>query len=247
MSVTFFCLYMSLSIQEVKKKKKRNYYFTKEVQDAIVIYNNSDNILEKNRMYDRMIHPAFKRLVEAIIKKYKFTYMGIDTIEDLMHEVEIHLLKNLSLFDPSRGAAYSYFGTATRRYLIQYNKNNYKKLKEDTDTSEVDSEDISKGKYDENEFDKNERMSDLFTDLFCEYLDDNYEKLFTTRQDMNVADAVIGILRGREKLDIFDKKSFNVYLKSMIEVSDNKIAEVLKLIKKKYFELSNKYEEYGYI
>ena len=40
------------------------------------------------------------------------------------------LLEKLHLYKQEKGKAFSYFGTIAKRYLILYNNNNYKKLKQ---------------------------------------------------------------------------------------------------------------------
>lgn len=238
---------MSLSKSEVKIKKKRNYYFTREVQDDIIAYNSTDDVVLKNKLYSRSIHQAFWRLSEAILKTFKFTYMDGMDIEDIIHEGEIHIFNNIHMFDPSRGTAYAYFGTSLKRKFILLSQQNYKKLKENIQPLEVDFESIDKKKYDDNEYEKSEMVTDYFTEAFCQHLEENFSKYFVTRQDVNIAEATIKILRSVDKLDIFDKKSFMVYIRDMVDASETKITEVFKIVKSKYFELIDEFEEYGYL
>lgn len=238
---------MSLSIKEVKTKKKRNYYFTREVQDDIIAYNASTDNAYRNKLYNRSIHQAFHRLCEAVLKTYKFTYNDGLEINDVIHEAEIHCYNNLHLFDPSRGAAYSYFQTAIKRKFIMDSTKNYKKLKETVQPVDVDFEGLEKQKYEDNEYDRREQQMDYFTDVFCDYLENNMEELFITRHDKQVAEAFIQILRNRDNLEIFDKRSFVIYIKDMTNVSESKILENFKIIKSKYLELNNEFEEFGFI
>jgi hypothetical protein len=238
---------MSLSIKEVKTKKKRNYYFTREVQDDIVAYNSTDDNIVRNKLYTRSIHQAFHRLCEAVLKTFKFTYTDGVELNDLIHEAEIHLFNNLHLFDPTRGTAYSYYSNSVKNFGIIFNTKNYKKLKETVQPVDVDFEGLEKQKYDDNEYDRREQQMDYFTDAFCDYLDSNMEELFLTRHDKQVAEAFIQILRNRDNLEIFDKKSFVIYIKDMTNVSESKILENFKIIKSKYLELNNQFEEYGFI
>ena len=58
-------------------------------------------------------------------------YLLYHKIEDLKHEIVSMLYEEkIMKFDPTNGAkAYSYFGTIVKRWLINYNNKNYKKLK----------------------------------------------------------------------------------------------------------------------
>lgn len=238
---------MSISIKEVKQKKKRNYYFTREVQDDIVAYNASTDNAYRNKLYNRSIHQAFWRLCEAIIKTFKFTYTDGLELNDIISDAEIHLFNNIHLYDPTRGTAYAYFGTSVKRFSILFNMKNYKKLKETVQPVDVDFEGLEKQKYDDNEYERREQRMDYFTDAFCDYLENNIEELFLTRHDKQVAEAFIQILRNRDNLEIFDKKSFVIYIKDMTNVSESKILENFKIIKSKYLELNSQFEELGFI
>mgnify|MGYP003326859233 CR=1 FL=1 len=114
-----------------RKKSKAN-YFTKETEDYIVKYNNSTDTEDKNRIFTEHIYFPFYKLAENIIHTFKFYYTDVDKIEDLKHEiVSILLEEKIMKFDPTNGAkAYSYFGTIVKRWLINYNNKNYKKLKQ---------------------------------------------------------------------------------------------------------------------
>jgi len=221
--------------------------FTREVQDDIIAYNTTDDNLLRNKLYNRSIHQAFHRLCEAILKTFKFTYTDGLELDDLIHEAEIHLFNNMHLFDPTRGAAYSYFGTAVRIFGINFNKKNYKKLKETVQPVDVDFEGLEKQKYEDNEYERREQQMDYFTDAFCEYLGENIEELFITRYDKQVAEAFIQIIKNRDNLEIFDKKSFVIYIKDMTNLSESKILENFKIIKSKYLELNSQFEELGFI
>jgi hypothetical protein len=127
----------------VKKKKKSVQYFTKDTENAIVKYNNTEDSEERSAIYRDEIHYAFFKLTENIIHTFKFYYTEVENIEDLQHEVITFLLSKIHRFNPENGAkAYSYFGTIAKRWLILYNQKNYKKR--------VDTVDIEVLEEDEN-------------------------------------------------------------------------------------------------
>ena len=73
-----------------KRRKGRpssNTYFTKDTENAIVLYNNTEDPEVKSRIYERDIHYAFNRLVEAITHRFKFYHTEVDYLEQLHHEV----------------------------------------------------------------------------------------------------------------------------------------------------------------
>ncbi len=114
-----------------RKRSKAN-YFTKETEEYIVKYNNSTNFDYRNKIFKEHIYYPFYKLAENIIHTFKFYYTDVEKIEDLKLDVVTMLQsEKIDKFDPTNGAkAYSYFGTIVKRWLINYNNKNYKKLKQ---------------------------------------------------------------------------------------------------------------------
>ena len=118
-----------------RAKKKRKVYFGKEVQDAIVRYNQSTDDEERNVIYRDEIHRAFDKLAENIINTFKFSYFDYG-FRDLQEEVVSNLVINMHKFDETRGSkAFSYFSIVAKNYLILNNNANYKKMKSHDDVS----------------------------------------------------------------------------------------------------------------
>ena len=100
-----------------RKPKQKIYYFTKDTENAILEYVSLKDQRSRDRLYKEKIDYAFFKLSQNIINTYKFPYME-GTIEDKQQEVIFHLLKSLHKYNPEKGMAYSYFGTAALRYCI---------------------------------------------------------------------------------------------------------------------------------
>jgi len=234
---------------EVKKRKKKssNVYFTQETEDAIVAYVSSNNMEERNRLYNEKIHHAFFKLTENIIHTFKFYYTEVDNIEDLQHEVITFLLSKLHLYDQSKGTkAFSYFGTIAKRYLILSNQTNYKKR---VDTSPVSSiEEDEKFSYQLDDVKPTVADSNLsrFIDEYVEYCTTNIFELFPKELEAQIADAILELFRKRDSLDVFNKKALYIYIREMIDVKTSKITkvadELYDIFKKKYIF----YLEHGY-
>ena len=114
-----------------RKRAKAN-YFTKETEEYIVRFNESEDQGYRSKIFTEHIYYPFYKLAENIIHTFKFYYTDVDKIEDLKHEiVSVLYEEKIMKFDPTNGAkAYSYFGTIVKRWLIVYNTKNYgKKIK----------------------------------------------------------------------------------------------------------------------
>ena len=120
------------------RKKSNKNYFTLETEAKIIEYNNTKDEEVRSKIYKDHIHYPFFKLTQNIIHRYKFYNTEVDNIEHLQHEVITFLLSKIHLFDESKGTkAYSYFGTITKNYLIQYNRKNYNKKISHLDTSAI--------------------------------------------------------------------------------------------------------------
>lgn len=309
----------------VRKKKDKN-YFTKETEDAIILYNNSDDYVFKNKIYITRIHKPFLKLTENIIHTFKFYHTEVSDLKDLQYEIISVLCEKLYLYHHSKNIddklykiivkehnelyeegsfasytnnspqvsqeeideflkslnvseecyeklskitppkAYSYFGTITKRYLINSNKVNYKKklefasLDDEDDSDEFISDDLyfyNSNKNNDSFIEEDpyvetfeiktqtDSLSD-FMDSFIEYCNNNLNKLFPKNSEARIADAVLEIFRKREHIDVFNKKALYLYIKEIIDVKTPKITKVsnklYSLFRDKYvFYLENGY------
>jgi hypothetical protein len=229
-----------------RKPKKSNIYFTQETEDAIISYLASDDQVFRNRIFDERIDYAFHKLAENIIHTFKFYYTDVDTINELKHEVVSFLLEKLHLYNPTKGKAFSYFGTIAKRYLIIYNEKNYKKVKEKGTLEEADEDKIIvEDLVRESNNDKN--LINDFIDYFVLYVDVHLEKLFPRIQDQKTADVILELFRKRENLEIFNKKAIYIYIREMIDVDTFQITKVIKILKRVYYDTYNEYYENGFV
>ena len=122
-----------------RKKSKAN-YFTSETEEYIKLYNTSTDDEYRAKIFTDHIYLPFYKLAENIIHTFKFYYTDVEKIEDLKHEiVSVLLEEKIMKFDPTNGAkAYSYFGTIVKRWLINYNNKNYKRLKQIGSFSDIE-------------------------------------------------------------------------------------------------------------
>ena len=225
-----------------RKPKTKNNYFTKDTEDAILKYRKCQDPAERNRIYNDEIHYGFYKLVENIIHTFKFYYTEVDNIEDLKYEVISFLLQKLDLYNPTKGKAYSYFGTIAKRYLIIYNQKNYKKFLQKAEiNNESDEENYRNSAFVEeieSELDKLDVV-----EMFIKYVDDNLLDLFTKEEELKTADAVLEIFKKRENIDIFNKRAVFIYVKEMTDAESNTITRVIKRLKTIYKDILNDYLE----
>ena len=231
-----------------KRRKKSKNYFTQDTENAIVLYNNTEDPEIRSKIYEKEIHFAFFKLTQNIIHTFKFYHTEVENLEHLQHEIITFLLSKIHLFDPSRGAkAYSYFGTIVKRWLILYNTKNYKK-KINKVGVEVLTNENSTHTYSQGD-EKVKSDLDKYVDLFVEYVSENIFELFPKKNDAQIADAILELFRKREDLEVFNKKALYIYIREMVDVKTPKITKIADklhvIFKSQYiFYLENGYARF---
>lgn len=227
-----------------RKKAKAN-YFTTETEQYIVKYNTSTDSDYRNKIFTEHIYLPFYKLAENIIHTFKFYYTDVEKIEDLKHEiVSVLLEEKIMKFDPTNGAkAYSYFGTIVKRWLINYNNKNYKKLKQ------IGSwDDVADG-YVPEQKDLNTVGITLaqFIDRWVEACYDELEELFKKEHEKRIADAVLTLFKTRNDLEIFKKKALYIYIREMTDCDTPNLTRVITKLKLNFKDKYQKLYDEGLI
>jgi len=225
-----------------RKKSKAN-YFTTETKEYIVKYNTSVDKDYRNKIFTDHIYFPFYKLAENIIHTFKFYYTDVDKIEDLKHEIVSMLYEEkIMKFDPTNGAkAYSYFGTIVKRWLINYNNKNYKKLKQ------IGSFDDIEESYDQ-DIDLDSPSGKTLSNFMNTWIDSVYiriDELFMKDSDIQIADAVLTIFRTRHDLDIFKKKALYIYIREMTDCETPQLTKVITVLKEDFKENYQKLYDQG--
>ena len=126
---------VAVTEEKVKKKrgrkpsKNRKGYFYEEQEQAVVDYISTDDEITKNKIYNKVLKPAFTRMVESIIRRYKL-YLPDEEYQETFDDTLSFLMTKLSKFDPTKNyKAYSYCGTICKNYLI-FKTNSFAKKQE---------------------------------------------------------------------------------------------------------------------
>ena len=221
------------------RKKSSSNYFTSETEQYINQYNSSTDNEFRNRIFTEHIYFPFYKLAENIIHTFKFYYTDVDQIEDLKHEIVSMLLEDkISKFDPTNGAkAYSYFGTIVKRWLINYNNKNYKKLKQIGSFDDIQ----DSYEHDITVVDNMHRKPlSAFVDRWVEDMYSKLEDLFVKDADIHVADAVLTIFKTRHDLDIFKKKALYIYIREITDCDTPQLTRVINILRS---DFKNKYQK----
>ena len=222
-----------------RKRKKKNHYFTKDHENAIIRYSQVTCIRERSELYEKWIQPAFDEMVDKIVFTYKFT--NLPNIDHLRDECKIWLMTILDKYDPSKGSkAFSYFSVITKNWFIHKVKKQQKRNKR-----EVDFGNISKA-YEEqflstNESYVTEREEQEFWKLFYEELK-SWDVTGMKENDIKVYEAIKILFESKEDIEIFNKKAIYLYLREITGLNTKQIVNSLKKFRKKYSNFKHDWE-----
>lgn len=227
-----------------KKPNKSNYYFTQETEDAIVLYNATSDPVLRSKIFAKHLYQPFYKLAENLIHTFKFYYMDVESIEHLKYDIIAMVAEEkISKFDHTNGAkAFSYFQTIIKRWLINYNNGNYKKLKQAGNFEEIEDS------YEAGSIYESQRSIELKTivDNFVEHCYDNLDELFTKEQEQQVADAILTLFKTRYDLDIFKKKALYIYIREMTECETPTLTRVVNRLRDEFREIYSTYTTNGF-
>ena len=214
------------------KRRKKNHYFTKDHENAIVRYCITNCTRERTDLYIKWIEPAFNEMVDKIVFTYKFT--NLPNIDSLRDECKIWLMTILDKYDPSKGSkAFSYFSVITKNWFIHKVKRQQRKNR-----TEVNFDNLAKN-YEERylsttESYLSEREENEFWLLFYKELK-SWDTAQMKENDLKVYQAICVLFDSKDEIQIFNKKAIYLYLREITGLNTKQIVNSLKKFKKKYY------------
>lgn len=241
----------------VKKKRgrkpnpnKKNYYFGPAEELAVINYLSTDNVEEKNRIYNEVLRQAFTQMIESIIRRYAL-YPPAEEFQETFDDTMSFLMTKLLCFNPNSGyKAYSYCGTICKNYLIykinQYAKNQKRNESYDNpnDFIQGDITDSVKFSYDDNDPRKAFLMelTGGTVENIKKILDDK-ERMRLSENEVKVGLALINLMTNWDDIfaqmgsNKFNKSSILLFLKETTMLNTKEIRDALKVYKKRYYEV----------
>jgi len=222
------------------KKKKQNVYFTQETEDAINEYNRCEDPIERNLIYTKRIHPAFYKLSEIMIHRFKFYNFDVSH-EDVKHEVVAFLHEKLGKFDGESGfKAFSYFSIVAKNYLIAENNKNYYLYKKRHAIESIDAERNIVNEQIRSDFVDEQKD---FIDIFVDILDQFLPLIFPKIRDLQVADSVLYLFKTRDNIENYNKKALYILIRERTGIKTQYITNVITKFKLIYGRLYQAYTE----
>ena len=226
-----------------KRKKKSRIYFGTPVQEAIIRYNETDNLAIKNRIYSEHIAKAFDKLAENLIHTFKFYYFDFP-LSEVKHEVVSFMVMQMPKYQADKGRAFSYFSVVGKNWLILHNNNNYKKMKIH---DPLDVLDYKRNLSSERSTSEVDEFNIEFVNQMIDYWENNITNIFRRQKDILVADSVIEIFRRRQNIENFNKKALYIMIREMTGSNTQHITRVINQMKKYYQNMVAEFSAFGQI
>ncbi len=237
-----------------RKRRSKNVsrmYFTQETEDAIILYNGTeDQDIREQIFRDKILQP-FQKLVENVFNTFKFSYFETGP-QDVQKECLTHLVANMHKFDPTRCSkanpdkkttAFAYFSIIAKHYLILLNNTNYKKFNQNVEISEERDENTVQLQQDDKYY-AHQELTD-FIKLIIDFWEKNVGKIFTKQRDLNIANAVVELFRSSDRIDAFNKKALYLYIREIASCKTQQITKVINRMKQYHDTIQKSYVEHG--
>lgn len=226
-----------------RRTRKKNNYFTKIHEDAIVKYALSNSLAEKSSLYEKLIQPAFNEMVNKIIFTYKFN--NLPNIESLSDDCKIWLTTILDKYDPKKGSkAFSYFSVVTKNWFIHKVKKNSKKLKKEISYENIierGSADILGASSDESSYVEKRQEAEFWLCLLRQV--DSWDTGNLKQNEKLVLEAVKVLLHNIDDIEIFNKKAVYLYLRELTGLNTKQVVNNLNKLREKYRVFRNKWNK----
>jgi hypothetical protein len=222
-----------------KKKRNKNYYFTKVHEDAIIKYAATEDRELRTKLYIEYIQPAFDQMVDKIIYTYRFT--SLPNIHSLKDECKIWLTTILNKYDPNKGSkAFSYFSVVTKNWFIHKVKKTQKRNRtevylEDV-VNELEQDLISQEPTYESRRQDIEFWSSFGTEM------NTWDSFMLKENEKKVLMAVRILLDSADTIEIFNKKAIYLYLREITGLNTKQVVNNLNKLRKRYRIFKEKWQ-----
>lgn len=231
-----------------KRGRKRKGYFYEEQEQAVVDYIKADEKSEKDRIFNQWLKPAFTKMIESIIRRYKLRPPD-EEFDETFNDTISFLMTKIELFNPDKGfKAYSYCGTICKNYLL-WKLNNFKKTQErESDFNDTYGTSLDEGVDDfktSGESEEEDFLTNLIKNITGEIrkIIDEQQEPGLTHNEQIVGMALINLFENWEELEQelgsnkFNKSAILLYLKELTRLDTPTIRNSMRKYKNAYYDI----------
>lgn len=232
-------------------KKRTKKYFDIEQEEAVVAFLGTDNIDERNEIYNEFLRVPLNTMVESIIRRYGLHRKGID-FRELHNDTLSYLILKSDKFVPEKGKkAYSYYGTICKNHILGLLKQDNKKLKRNLNYDDyrdfLEESDNMSYRIDEEESVLDGFIKDIKGEIVEELEKNELGQLSKklSENEKKVGLALVKILDEWEAIfsessdKKYNKNSFYLYVREYTGLKTKDIRNAMNRFKKLYFIMKN--------
>ena len=225
--------------KKTRRKRSKNYYFTKVHEDAIIKYCATNDRELRGKLYGELIQPAFDQMVDKIIYTYRFT--SLPNIHSLSDDCKIWLTTILEKYDPSKGSkAFSYFSVVTKNWFIHKVKRNQKRQRTEVYLEDMINEMAEECISDELSYVETREDYEFWMSLYKEI--DTWDGIMLKENERKVLMAVRILMDSADTIEIFNKKAIYLYLREITGLNTKQVVNNLNKLRKHYRVFRKKWE-----
>jgi len=222
------------------RKRTQKIYFGEDQEKAVINYLESNDEIERNKIFNEFLREPLIIMVESIIRRYKLYRKDME-FDEIHTDTMSFLITKISKFDHTKNTkAYSYFGTICKNYLMGAIQKDTKETNRQISYDDISS-DIEEGRpdlivtIDDDVID----YRDVIIKLTIE-LEEFMEKQNLNENETKLGYALLEIFSNFDKIfQVGDGNKFNknlilLSLREMTSLSTKEIRISLKRYKKLY-------------
>ena len=215
-------------------------YFNEDTHAAILKFNETECLYEREKIYNEFIKDAFEKLTENLIFIYKFKGEHT-TMEELKNDCVAFLYEKIGKFNGDKATkAFSYFNVVGKRYLIVRSQKRVKSQKRNVSIAAPES------------FSNREKVSFNASNMVGEYEtamehQQRKDKIFEILEiikseakneaELNCMEAITILFKTADDLDFLNKRAVFVYLREMSGLTPKKLTSTISNLKKRFREI----------
>tara|TARA_R110000824_G_scaffold22535_12_gene82432 strand:+ start:2891 stop:3631 length:741 start_codon:yes stop_codon:yes gene_type:complete len=237
---------MKTKVKRRRIKRSKNpspkLYFGLEEHEAIITFQGTEKLSEKEEIYITKILPAFNKLAENLIFIHGFAKQHGGSYEDLRNDCVTFLYETLHKFDHTRGTkAFSYFNVVAKNWLIIQSKKRTKlnkrqvSLEDILSLSENDIQNVQTYSIvpaQDQKLIKEQAIADLFKMM------EKIKARLNGENELACINAIITLFKKIDDLELLNKRAIFVYLRDLSNLNPKKLSVAMSIIRKHYKDLS---------
>jgi hypothetical protein len=226
-------------------------YFTVDTDASIEAFQDAETDPEKHRIFDKEIRPALEKLIENLIFVYRFYTLG--DVETLKRECLTDMYGVLYKYDGGKSnnpnkktsKAFSYFNMVAKNWFIARSRENKRQNKNESDLFyDLDHEAVKNDPSfvvspHEALLEEKERWLEFYKAM------EKWRSKLVKKNERQVLEAIIFLLKNSELVSIYNKKAVYLYLRELTGLNTKQIVVNMKKIKSLYAEWHEEYHSEG--